>query len=84
LSTTRQLGPLSVLGLWTALCFAGGLVRLVAGLRRRGFAATVTAFAYYFGVMLLSPPAEFPEFLSVLFGAGLLLAGVLTFLAYLI
>jgi membrane protease YdiL (CAAX protease family) len=85
LSTTRQLGPLSVLGLWTALCFAAGLYASWQGYGGRGFAATVTAFAYYFGVMLLFAARGVPEFLSVLFGArAAYLLGALTFLAYLI
>src|SRR2546423_15168038 len=85
MSATRQLAPLPVLGLWSGLCFAGGLYATWHGYGGRGFAATFTTFSVYFGVMLLFAARGVPEFPSVRFGTGaayLLSATVL--IAYLI
>jgi CAAX protease family protein len=85
LSATRQLGPFSVLGLWATLCFAGGLYASWFGYGGRGFAATVTAFSFYFGVMLLFAARGVPEILFGVFGArAAYFLGALTFIAYLI
>src|SRR5258708_113481 len=64
LSATRQLGPFSMLGLWAALCFGGGLYASWQGYGGRAFAATLTVFSFYFGVMLLFAARGVPEFLS--------------------
>jgi uncharacterized protein len=74
-----------VLGLWSVLCFVGGLYATWHGYGGRGFAATFTTFSVYFGVMLLFAARGVPEILSARFGSGaayLLSAGVL--IAYLI
>ena len=74
-----------MLGLWAALCFAGGLYSAWHGYGGRDFAATLTAFACYFAVMLLFAARGVLEFLSSRFGAGSgYLLGAATFLAYLI
>src|SRR6266852_2739973 len=81
----RQLGPLSTLGLWAALCFGGGLYASWQGYGGRAFAATLTVFSLYFGVMLLFAARGVPEFFSARFGAGTgYLLGVTALLAYLI
>ena len=84
LASNRQLGPLSTLGLWAAPCFGGGLYASWQGYGGRGFAATLTVFSFYFGVMLLFA-ARGVEFVASRFGAkaGYLLGGA-AFLAYLI
>jgi membrane protease YdiL (CAAX protease family) len=74
-----------MLGLWAALCFGGGLYASWLGYGGRGFAATVTVFSFYFGVMLLFAARYVPEFFSLRFGAGgAYLVGACAFLAYLI
>src|SRR5467141_2117746 len=74
-----------MLGLWAALCFGGGLYASWQGYGGRGFAATLTVFSFYFGVMLLFAARGVPESLSARFGAGAgYLLGASTFLAYLI
>ena len=83
--TTRQLGPLPTLGLWAALCFGGGLYASWQGYGGRAFAATLTVFSFYFGVMLLFAARGVPEFLSARFGAGAgYLLGATALFAYLI
>ena len=83
--TTRQLGPFPTLGLWAALCFGGGLYASWQGYGGRAFAATLTVFSFYFGVMLLFAARAVPELLSARFGAGTgYLLGVTALLAYLI
>jgi len=85
LPATRQLGFFSTLGLWAALCFIGGLYASWQGYGGRAFAATLTVFAFYFGVMLLFAARGVPEFLSTRFGTGAgYLLGASTLLAYLI
>jgi len=85
LASNRQLVPLSTLGLLAALCFGGGLYASWQGYGGRAFAATLTVFSFYFGVMLLFAARGVPEFLSARFGAGAgYLLGAAAFLAYLI
>jgi len=85
LPATRQLGFFSTLGLWAALCLGGGLYASWQGYGGRGFAATLTVFSFYFGVMLLFAARGVPEFLSARFGAGAgYLLGAAALLAYLI
>jgi hypothetical protein len=84
LPSIRQLGLFSVLGLWAALCFGGGLYASWLGYGGRDFAATLTVFSFYFGVMLVFA-ARGIEFLSARFGAGAgYLLGAAAFLAYLL
>src|SRR5258707_12103270 len=75
LSATRQLGPLSMLGLWAALCFGGGLYASWQGYGGCGLPATLTVFSFFFGGMLLLAACGVTEYLSARFaaGAGLLL-----------
>jgi uncharacterized protein len=81
----RQLGLFSILGLWASLCFLGGLYASWHGYGGQGFAATLTAFSFYFGVMLLFAARGVPEFLSARFGtAGGYLIAAAALLAYLI
>jgi membrane protease YdiL (CAAX protease family) len=84
LASNRQLGWFSVLGLWAALCFGGALYASWLGYGGRDFAATLTVFSFYFGVMLAFA-ARGIEFLSTRFGNGAgYLLGAAAFLAYLI
>ncbi len=85
LAATRQIGPLAMLGIWAALCFGGGLYASWLGYGGREFAATLTAFAFYFAVSLLFAAAGVREFLSARFatGGGYLL-GLAVILGYLI
>jgi len=74
-----------MIGLWAVLCFAGALYASWQGYGGREFAATLTAFAIYLGVMLLFAAPCTPERLSSLLGTGSgYLLGVGTFLGYLI
>lgn len=82
---TRQLGFFSVLGLWATLCFTGGLYASWQGYGGQGFAATLTAFSFYFGVMLLFAARGVPELLSGVFGhRGAYALGGAVLLLYLI
>ena len=82
---TRQLGLLSTLGLWAVLCFAGGLYASWLGYGGRGFAAVLTAFSFYFGVMLVFAARGVPEFLETVVGIrSAYLLGAAAFLAYLV
>ena len=82
---TRQLGPLSTLGLWAALTLAGALYASWHGYGGRGFAATLTAFALFFLVMLLFAARGVADGLAARFGAGSgYLLGAAAFLVYLI
>jgi membrane protease YdiL (CAAX protease family) len=82
---TRQLGLLSTLGLWAVLCFAGGLYASWLGYGGRGFAAVLTAFSFYFGVMLVFAARGVPEFLGAVVGIrSAYLLGAAAFLAYLV
>lgn len=74
-----------MLGLWGVLCFAGGLYASWQGYGGRAFAATLTTFAFYFGVLLLFAARGVPEFLTARFGAAAsYLLGAAALLAYLI
>src|SRR6266850_6900573 len=85
LSATRQLGLLPVLGLWAALTLTGALYASWLGYGGRGFAATLTAFAFFFLVMLLFAARGVPESVATHFGAGSgFMLGVAVFLVYLI
>jgi len=85
LPVTRQLGFFSVLGLWAALTLAGALYASWLGYGGRAFAATLTAFAFFFLVMLLFAARGMDEALAARFGAGSgYLLGVAVFLVYLI
>jgi uncharacterized protein len=84
LPSSRQLGLFAVLGLWAALCFGGALYASWLGYGGRDFAATLTVFSFYFGVMLLFATRGV-EFLFTRFGGGAAyLLGAAAFLAYLI
>jgi membrane protease YdiL (CAAX protease family) len=74
-----------MLGLWAILTLAGALYASWLGYGGRGFAATLTAFAFFFLVMLLFAARGVAEGLAARFGAasGYLL-GVAVFLVYLI
>jgi membrane protease YdiL (CAAX protease family) len=74
-----------MLGLWAALCFAGALYASWLGYGGRDFAATLTTFAFFFGVMLLLAARGVADSLSSRFGAGGgYLLGAAAFLGYLI
>jgi len=74
-----------VLGLWAALTLAGALYASWFGYGGRGFAATLTAFAFFFLVMLLFAARGVAEVLAARFGAGSgYLLGAAVFLVYLI
>ena len=72
-------------GLWAALCFGGALYASWLGYGGREFAATLTAFAYFLGVMLLLAARCVADSLSSRWGAGGgYLLGAAAFLGYLI
>jgi len=74
-----------MIGLWAVLCFAGALYASWQGYGGREFAATLTVFAIYLGVMLLFAARGAAEKLSSLLRAGSgYLLGVGVFLGYLI
>lgn len=74
-----------MLGLWAALCFAGGLYASWQGYGGRDFAATLTAFAFFLGVMLFFAARGVADFFSSRFASsGGYLLGAAVFLAYLI
>src|ERR1700686_4604888 len=82
---TRQLGLLSMLGLWAFLCFAGGLYASWHGYGGLGFAAVLPVLLFYFGVMLVFAARGVPEFLGAVVGArSAYLLGAATFLVYLV
>jgi len=85
LPATRQLGPLSALGFWAVLTLAGVLYSVWLGYGGRAFAATLTAFAFFFLVMLLFAARGVESLLASRFGAGSgYLLGAAVFLSYLI
>jgi membrane protease YdiL (CAAX protease family) len=85
LPATRQLGVLPMLGLWAGLCLTGTLYATWQGYGGRGFAATLTAFAFFFLVMLLFSARGVADGLAARFGPGGGIAlGAAAFLAYLI
>jgi membrane protease YdiL (CAAX protease family) len=82
---TRQLGLLSTLCLWAVLCFSGGLYASWLGYGGRGFAAVLTAFSFYFGVMLVFAARGVSEFLGAVVGIrSAYLLGAAAFLGYLV
>jgi uncharacterized protein len=72
-------------GLWAALTLTGALYAAWLGYGGRGFAATLTAFAFFFLVVLLLAARSVPESIAARFGAasGFML-GAAVFLVYLI
>jgi uncharacterized protein len=74
-----------MLGLWAAFTLAGALYAAWFGYGGRGFAATLTAFAFFFLVMLLFAARGVTDALATRFGAGSgYLLGVAVLLVYLI
>ena len=74
-----------MLGLWAMLTLAGALYASWLGYGGRGFAATLTAFAFFFLVMLLFAARGVADGLAARFGAGSgYMLGVAVFLVYLI
>jgi membrane protease YdiL (CAAX protease family) len=74
-----------MLGLWSALTLTGALYASWLGYGGRGFAATLTAFAFFFLVMLLFAARGASDWIAARFGAGSgYLLGVAVFLVYLI
>jgi membrane protease YdiL (CAAX protease family) len=59
-----------MLGIWATLCFGGGLYASWLGYGGREFAAALTVFAFYFGVLLLFAARGVPEFILARIGAG--------------
>ena len=82
---TRQLGVLPMLGLWAGLCLTGTLYATWHGYGGRDFAATLTAFAFFFLMMLLFAARGVADGIAARFGPGGGIAlGAAAFLAYLI
>ena len=74
-----------MLGLWSALTLTGALYASWLGYGGRAFAATLTAFTFFFLVMLLFAARGFSDWIAARFGAGSgYLLGVAVFLVYLI
>src|SRR6266571_3915130 len=74
-----------MLGVWAVLTLAGALYSSWLGYGGRAFAATLTAFAFFFLVMLLFAARGVENVLTAYFGAGGgYLLGVAVFLVYLI
>ena len=74
-----------MLGLWAVLTLTGALYASWLGYGGRGFAATLTAFAFFFLVMLLFAARGVADGLAARFGAGSgYMLGVAVFLVYLI
>ena len=74
-----------MLGLWAGMCLAGALYATWQGYGGRDFAATLTAFAFFFLVMLLFAARGVADGLASRFGPGSGIAlGAAAFLAYLI
>jgi membrane protease YdiL (CAAX protease family) len=74
-----------MLGIWAALCLAATFYSLWLGYGGRAFAATLTAFAFFFLVMLLFAARGVSDSLSSRFpAAGGFLLGACAFLVYLI
>jgi membrane protease YdiL (CAAX protease family) len=85
LPATRQLALLPMLGLWAGLCLAGTFYATWHGYGGREFAATLTAFAFFFLVMLLFAARGVADRVAARFGPGGGIAlGAAAFLAYLI
>src|SRR6202790_271088 len=74
-----------MLGLWAGLCLTGTLYAAWQGYGGHDFAATLTAFAFFFLVMLLFAARGVADGLAARFGPGGGIAlGAAAFLAYLI
>jgi membrane protease YdiL (CAAX protease family) len=74
-----------MLGLWAGLCLVGALYSAWQGYGGRAFAATLTAFAFFFLMMLLFAARGVADGLASRFGPGAGIAlGAAAFLAYLI
>jgi membrane protease YdiL (CAAX protease family) len=74
-----------MLGIWAALCLAATFYSLWLGYGGRAFAATLTAFAFFFLVMLLFAARGVSDSLASRFSAGGgFLLGASAFLVYLI
>jgi len=74
-----------MLGLWSALTLTGALYASWLGYGGRSFAATLTAFAFFFLVMLLFAARGVSDWIAARFGAGSgYLLGIAVFLVYLI
>ena len=74
-----------MLGLWAVLTLIGALFSAWLGYGGRAFVATLTAFAFFFLVMLLFAARGLDSSLAARFGAGSgYLLGTSVFLAYLI
>ena len=74
-----------MLGVWAVLTLAGALYSSWLGYGGQAFAATLTAFAFFFLVMLLFAARDVENVLTAYFGAGSgYLLGVAVFLVYLI
>jgi len=74
-----------MLGLWSALTLTGALYASWLGYGGRGFAATLTAFAFFFLVILLFAARGVSDWLAARSGAGSgYMLGVAVFLVYLI
>ena len=85
LPITRQLGLFSMLGLWALLTLIGVFFALWKGYGGHAFAATLTAFAFLFLVMLLFAARGMETILAARLGAGAgYLLGAGLFLVYLI
>jgi membrane protease YdiL (CAAX protease family) len=73
-----------MLGLWALLTLTGALFSVWLGYGGRAFAATLTAFAFFFLVMLLFAARGLDSSLAARFGAGSgYLLGAAVFLVYL-
>jgi len=85
LPATRQLGLLPIIGLWAGLTLTATLFASWLGYGGRAFAATLTAFAFFFLVTLLFAARGMDDSLAARFGSssGYLL-GAAVFLVYLI
>jgi len=85
LPATRQLGLLPMLALWAVLTLTAALYAVWLGYGGRAFAATLTAFAFLFLVMLLFAARGVDSRLAARFGDGSgHLLGVAVFLVCLI
>jgi uncharacterized protein len=85
LPESRQLRPLAAIGIWATLTLVGALYFSWHGFGGQAFAATLTAFAFFFLLQLLFATRGFPESLTSRFGSSSGYAvGFATFLVYLI
>src|ERR1700723_2838510 len=74
-----------MLGLWAGLCLTGTFYATWHGYGGHDFAATLTAFAFFFLVMLLFAARGVADGIAARFGpGGGIVLGAAAFLAYLI